>query len=193
MSALAVARRPMARGLAAVLLVAGLALAGCSSDSKGSDAGDKSTTTTPKAGDDATTTTPVTDQLMGGWTADASAIIAANLANLGGASGISCSGPITLTFAEGGEFSQTGVANCTVAGVSGEAAFDSTGAYEVDGNELVISDAASTGEMTLNGTSAPLNAGLSNGRVEFELSDDTLVLSFTMPDVGDVVQTYVRA
>jgi RNA polymerase sigma factor (sigma-70 family) len=147
----------------------------------GGRGGGEDTDTAPAS----TTTTAVPgDALVGSWTADAGDILGANTTNVGGPGGLTCSGPITMTFTEGGTFERSGSVTCSVAGTSQSGAVASAGRYQVEGDTLTVSGFASSG-------STPDAFG--NGSATYDLSGDTLSITFTDTSVGTVSQTYQRS
>jgi hypothetical protein len=209
------------RRLAGALFVASLGLvvlAGCGSDDD--EIGESSTTTEASAddttttalggdgdgeddgsddgGDDTTTTSEAAEgggDIVGTWTADAAAILGANTANLGGAGGLDCTGPVTLDFKANGTFSHTATATCSAAGgMSATATIDSSGSYEVTGDQLQVVAAVNNGSMEVAGTVQEVPIGLTEGQaVDFAVDGDTLTFTFTDASVGTVTQTYTRS
>lgn len=200
-------RRVALAGGAAALAIA--SLAGCGASGSSDGGGDRSTTTADGGSGGSTTTTasssttsgsstttarPATEgDLVGTWTADAGSILGANLANLGRSGRFSCSGPVTLTFAENGTFTHRSQATCSAGSVSATATIDSSGRYRADGTTLRILAARDQGTIEVMGRSQPFRAGLAVGSVPYEISGDTLTITFTAARVGTVSQTYTRS
>jgi hypothetical protein len=201
-----------ARPLAAAVAVAALVVAGaaaCSSSGDGSSGSATSTTvatgtdgattttaagaTTTAAADTTTTEADASADLVGSWVADADSILGANLANLGGAGGFECHGPVTLTFTAQGTFTHTSTATCTAGGLSATATIDSSGRYRAGPRRLLISGARNGGSITVGGATTPLRVGFADGLVAYQLDGDTLTFTFTVASVGTVTQTYTRA
>lgn len=194
-------RRPLAIGAVAVaaLLAVIAALVITRGDDPAPEDASRPTAATTLAGDgrgsgldtdtapDPTTTTTTAapgEPLVGSWTADAGDILGANTANVGGPGGLTCSGPITMTFSEGGTFERGGSVSCSVAGTSQSGAVASGGRYRADGSTLTVSSFASSG-------STPDAFG--DGTAAYEIGGDTLTITFTDTAVGTVTQTYQRS
>lgn len=194
------------RAAAVAVSVAALGLvAGCGGSSD--DAADEPTTTAPAdeatttAAEEATTTTAAETttteaeatggDLEGAWVADAGDIIGANTANLGGVA-VECSGPITLEFTADA-FTQSGEATCSIAGQSGTATFASTGSYEVADGTITVSGASGSTTFTILGQTQEQPGGLADGEATYAIDGDTLSITFTVPAVGTVTQTYTRS
>ena len=189
------------------LLVGFILLGGDDSDAE--DAGSTTTTTvlagadepTPTPADEATTTTvavtttvaATSGDLEGSWVADAADILAANTANVGGAGGLSCSGPITMTFAADGTYDRSGSVSCSVAGTTASGTISTSGRYGLDGGQLVVTGTTSGGRMAMGGTEIPTPDSFGDGTADYEVRGDTLAITFTDTSVGTVTQTYQRA
>lgn len=165
----------------------------------GGGAEDEGTTTTEAAPTSTTTeaapstTVPASGGLEGSWVADASDILAANTANVGGTGGLSCSGPITMTFTGEGTYDRSGTVTCAVGGMTASGTISTAGSYAVDGGQLVVTGTISGGRMALGGTEIPTPDSFGDGTADFDLSGDTLTITFTDTSVGTVTQTYERA
>lgn len=171
--------RPARRRTAAVALatLAALSLAGCSSEKSGSGP----------------TTAPPSAELVGTWTADAGQLLDQTLANVGAPAGLTCSGPISTTFASGGTFTRTGDITCATGPLSFSGTIDTTGSWSADATQLTISGAQVKGTTQLPGKEIPTPDGFGDGVADYELSGDTLTVTFSGQSVGTVTQTYTRA
>jgi len=132
--------------------------------------------------------------LEGTWTADAADVLSANLANLGGVpGGLTCSGPVTLTFTEE-TVTWSGEVTCRMgdAGIEATGSLRSEGSYRVEGAEIVVSGSRTSGGLSLAGRSIPVPAGISDGTVRYRIDGDTLSLSYADASVGTVTQRYTR-
>ena len=194
----------------AVVASASLLLAACGS-SGGSDAGSGSggaTTTADSGGGSDTTTTaadtttsatpttapaPAAGDLVGTWTADADSILGANLGNVGGGAGLTCSGPVDLTFQNDGTFTHKAQATCSRGSISATATIDSSGRYEADGQRIRIIAVRNDGTMEIMGRSQPMQMGWAVGTFAYTIDGDTLKVTFSNSSVGTVTQTYTRS
>ena len=208
----------MRRVLVALVVVSTLALvaAGCSDSGSDDDAG--TTTAAPDAaddegtggdgpGDDGTTTTEadetsstteaaddggadggVDGDLVGTWTADAGDLLAANTANFGGTSTLTCSGPVTMVLSDDGTFTHGGEVTCGVAGgPSATGTVTTTGSWQADGTKVTLSGATSTSD--LDG----MTGLVGDGSADYVVEGDQLTVTFTIDPVGEVSQVYTRA
>ena len=158
-------------------------------------------TTTPASAAPATTTPATTTAasaaaaggaVTGSWVADAGAVIAANTANVGGAGGISCTGPLTLTFT-GSQVSLRGEYSCTApGGLTGTGSVTSAGQYRVSGSTLVVTGASTNAVVRIAGTEVPIGLGLNDGETQFAVSGNQLKLTFTAAAIGTVTNVYTR-
>jgi hypothetical protein len=124
--------------------------------------------------------------------ADAGAVIAANTANVGGAGGISCTGPLTLTFT-GSQVSLRGEYSCTApGGLTGTGSVTSAGQYRVSGSTLVVTGASTNAVVRIAGTEVPIGLGLNDGETQFAVSGNQLKLTFTAAAIGTVTNVYTR-
>lgn len=202
-------RRASALALVASLLFVG-ACSGGDDDGAASDepAEEPADTTTTTAADepeeDGDAPSPVTapelpetggGDLVGTWAIDASDLFAANTANVGDTSGISCSGPIRLEFGDDGSFAQRGEATCEANGFVSTLMLETTGRYATDGGTLTLSDLESTSTMEVDGRSQPAGegTGLEDGEAAYEVEGDTLTITYTNPSVGTISQVYQRS
>jgi len=150
------------------------------------------TTAAPTTAAPATSAAAASGNVAGSWVADAGAVIAANTANIGGAGAISCTGPLTLTFA-GGQVSLRGEYSCTApGGLTGTGSVTSTGQYRVSGSTLVVTGATTNAVVRIAGTEVPIGLGLNNGETQFSVSGNQLKLTFTAAPVGTVTNVYTR-
>lgn len=168
-----------------------LLLVGCDS---GGDAGSDGTTT---AADSSSTTVPgsspaTSGSLLGSWTADAGAILAANTINVGGVGSLVCEGPIVMTFNADGSFDRSGEVSCTIAGTSAVGTIVSVGNWQDTGTTLIISGSSTSGTMTMGGTVVPLADSFGDGTGDYSIVGDTLTITFTIDPVGTVTQIYTR-
>lgn len=186
-----------------------LGAAGCGSGGSdgsegtgGATTSDAPTTTEARATSttEATTTTDGADrssrEIVGTWTADAGDILSANTANVGGAGGLTCEGPITMTFTDEGTFSRAGNVSCTgPGGLSGSGTIATTGEwfFDADTGGLVISGTVADGVLTLQGREVPFPDSFGDGQAEYSVDGDQLEITFTIDPVGTVTQTYARA
>ena len=169
-------------------------LLGCGSSEDTGSGG--STSTTPggssSGADSTTSSTPQGGILEGSWTADAASILGANLANLGGSGGLSCSGPIVMTFNEDGSFDRSGNVTCSVGGQSATGRIASTGQWTATDAAITISGAVSSGTVTLGGTTIPLADAFGDGTADYTIDSGVLEVSFTGVGVGSILQSYTR-
>lgn len=141
-----------------------------------------------------TTTAPVVDtDLTGTWTADAASILAANTANTGNPAGLTCSGPISMTFTDGGTFSRSGAVTCGSGAISASGTVATNGRYAVDGTILTVSGTTNTGALALGVRSVPFPDAWGDGDATVSVQGETLEVTFTEGPVGTVTQTYRRA
>lgn len=177
----------MKAGMVALGLGIMLSVGACSSGGSESGAG-----TSPDPGGSPTATgtpspgpTPGSAELVGTWTADASQILAANTANLGGSGAVSCRGPIDMTFNSDGTYSRRGSVDCSVRGRSMRGAVSTAGQYTVAGNVLTISRTRLEGD-------GPVPDAWGDGTAQFAITGPTLSITFSNPSVGTVTQQYTR-
>lgn len=177
-------------GLALPLLSV-LLLVGCDS---GDDAGSGATTTTANSSSttDPSSSPAASGSVLGSWTADAGAILAANTINVGGTGSMVCTGPILMTFNADGSFDRSGNVACTIAGTSGVGTIVSVGQWEETGTTLIISGSSTSGTMTIGGTVVPLPDSFGDGTADYSIAGDTLTITFTIDPVGTVIQIYTR-
>jgi hypothetical protein len=206
---------PLVRKPAAVAsplaLVAALLLAGCGS---GGDSGDASATASATASGSPSGTpstdaaspspavTPTDDEdtaaadgaaLAGEWATTARAIFEANTANLGGANGLRCSGPVRLTLAAGGDLTYDVRARCTLRGRSGTGRLHTTARWSATGDQIQIRGSRSEGTITLDGgVTVPMPTVFENGTATWAIAGDTLTIEFTDPSVGTVAHRFTR-
>lgn len=205
-------RRPLALllggAVAVVLLLIGLAVV-LGGDGDGDDEDALATTTTtvlvgegptepddgvPTSTTDVTTTTEASSgDLEGAWVADAAEILAANTANLGGTGGLGCTGPITMTFTAEGTYDRSGEVTCSVGGTTASGSVSTSGRYAIEGSRLTVSGTTSGGTMSMGGTEIPTPDSFGDGTADYEVSGDTLTITFSDPSVGTITQTYQRA
>ena len=177
------------RAAAVVAVVAGLAFTGVACGG-GDDSASSSTTTAAGATTESTTTTTAEDgggALEGTWAIDAGEALASATANLGGTGGGTCSGQLTLTFADG-TLRRGGSARCG----SGTVTVDATGTYTVDGDKLNVSMTSSNTRAEVRGMTVPVPDSWSSGVATYKVVDDTLTITFTQASVGTVTSKYTR-
>lgn len=169
-------------------------LLGCGSSGDTGSGGSISTTPggSSSGTDSTTSSTPQRGNLEGSWTADADTILGANTANLGGSGGVSCSGPIVMTFNEDGSFDRSGDMTCSVGGVSATGRIASTGQWSATDAAITISGAMSSGTMNLRGTAIPLADAFGDGTAGYTINGDVLEVRFTGAGVGTILQEYTR-
>jgi hypothetical protein len=130
------------------------------------------------------------------WVIDANESLAANLSNLGGLPpGLSCRGPLTLSFADG-RFTWSGEFTCSMADtpIEGRGSFRTEGAYDASGSELTLRDAEGSGTISIAGQEIPFGDDLPyRAGTTYRVSGDTLEITFTDPSVGTVTHRYGRA
>jgi hypothetical protein len=132
-------------------------------------------------------------QLVGSWTVDASETLANNLANLGGVpAGLTCGGPINITFFADGLVTRTGEVVCSVEGLSGTGSITSTAAYIADGSTLVFTQAENEFIISVAGTDIPITDAWRDGGSTYAVDGDVLSITFTDPAVGTVTTRYTR-
>jgi hypothetical protein len=184
-----------------IALGAALVASGCGGDdaAETTTTADATTTTEVTTTTEATTTTGGGDaagssELDGSWVADAGDLLAANTANVGGTGGLTCTGEITMTFADG-KLERSGDVSCSAPGspISAEGSIVTTGDYAVDGDVLTITGTSSTGRASLAGTEIPTPDSWGDGEATFRIEGDTLTIEFTETAVGAVTQTYTRS
>jgi len=129
--------------------------------------------------------------LVGTWVADASELLAANTANLGGTPGLDCSGTITMTF-HPDTFERAGTVTCTVGAMSVAGTAGSTGAWSADGDTLSVSDTVTSGSIDVAGTPMPFPDAWGDGEGTWSVEGEVLQVTFIDPAVGNVTQTYRR-
>lgn len=198
-------RRVVLAGAAIAIVLAAIIAAVLLSGGSDDESASGTTTTTvavgaPGSGDPTTTTTaavttstaPTTGDIEGSWVADASDILAANTANVGG-TGVDCSGPITMTFAADGTFDRSGTVSCSLGGMTASGTISTSGRYAVADDQITISGTTPGGRMTLGGRSVPTPDSFGDGAATYEVSGNTLTITFTESPVGTVTQTYQRA
>ncbi len=178
----------MKTGMAALGVGFVLMLGACSSGGGGTSSssppdasGTPTTTGTPSPGP-----TSGSAELVGTWTADASQILAANTANLGGSGAVTCRGPIVMTFNPDGTYSRRGSVTCSVRGRSMRGAVSTAGHYAVEGNVLTISRTRLEGD-------GPVPDAWGDGAAQFSVAGPTLNITFSNPSVGTVTQQYTRS
>ena len=108
--------------------------------------------------------------------------------------GITCSGPMTLTFAEDGTFTAGGSAECSAGGLTIAGTMNTTGNWAVTEPGVVeISGSVSDGSFEVPGIEIPPVDVVSDGTFAYSVEGDTLSVTFTDPSVGEVTQTWTRA
>lgn len=176
--------------LVLAVVVAGVALtaAACGGDDS---AGSSSTTAGPGATTASTTTTTAEPSgeaaLEGTWAIDAGELLRAGTANVGGTGGSTCSGRVTLTFADG-TLQRAGNITCG----AGTGTIDTTSKYKVDGDKLIVSDTSSRSSYAVRGVSIPLPDNWGNSVATYKVVDDVLTITFTQASVGTVTSKYTR-
>jgi hypothetical protein len=173
--------------LVAVVVGMGAAvLTGCGSAEEGGSAStaDGSTTTSAAA--------PAGAPLVGSWVVDAGALLDETMANLGLPSGVTCSGPVTTTFATEGTFTRTGAVTCASGPLSASGRIDTSGTWTADDETLTVLTATPLGTMDVGGTTVPTPDGFGTGVAEYRVDGDTLTVTFSNPSFGTVTQTYTR-
>lgn len=164
-------------GLGVVATVSVLALPACSSSSQPTSSSPTASTsnTSPPAGSD----------VVGTWRANAANILGANTANVGGAGGLTCNGPITMTFEGDGTFHRHGRVTCSVQGTSKSGAISTTGNYTTSGDQITFSGVRA-------GTTSPVPDSFGDATAQYSISGSTLSIVFTNSSVGQVTQEYSR-
>lgn len=180
-----------------ITLFATLLIAGCSgSEGESSDASSTASTpgtTAPRTATPSSLTDPASGgDLVGGWTADASEILAANTVNVGGAGAVACTGPIVMTFSADGSFDRSGTITCAIADMSFTGTLSSVGRWESAGSTVIISETTTSGTMLMGGVEIPVPDSFGDGTGEYSVVGDVLTMTFTIAPVGTVVQTYAR-
>lgn len=139
------------------------------------------------------TTTPSGGDLVGAWTADASDILGANTANVGGPRGLSCAGPITMTFTDEGTYTRNGSVSCSAGALSAAGTLATSGSYRTSGDALTVADTRNDGTISLGGRAVPFPDAFGDGDATYAIEGSTLRITFGGPGVGTVTQTYRRS
>lgn len=156
--------------------------------------------TAPVATDPVETTTtttlvPVRNTLAGVWRAPAEDILAANLANIGGAAA-ACVGDIVMTLGADGSFSREGSMRCSIDGepFSGQVV-NSSGRWEATADSITVTVTESNGYAEASGPNGSTRVPLPDsgyGSASYTVNATTLTITFTDPSVGTVTQVYTR-
>lgn len=128
--------------------------------------------------------------LVGLWQADANALLAANTANVG-TPGVDCSGLMQLRFEAGDSFNVGGEVVCTSGAMSGNGTLVTTGNYRTSGDQLTLSNATTSGGITLGGSTLPISF-VGNGSATYRISGNTLTLTFSGGSAGTITQQWTR-
>ena len=163
------------------ITVAGLLTACGSSSSDGSSASPSASSASSAS---STASPSSSSSIVGTWAADASEILGANTANVGGAGALSCTGRILMKFTAEGQFTRGGRVTCSAAGRSQSGAVASAGTYTTSGDTLTIGGYRSTG-------SIPDSFG--SASATYSISGDTLTITFNGGSAGTITQRYQRA
>lgn len=160
------------RTLAASLLLAVSALAGCGGGG-GSDEGGGGGS-----------------GLVGVWKADIGGIISENALLIVATGRGTCAGPVVLTFKSDGTFTQTLDGRCTFPeGGSGAISVNASGNYGIEGTQIKVTNAVNSGIYAAGGVTQSFSL-VTNGQANYTLSGNTLVLK---PAVErGTQQTYTR-
>lgn len=190
----------------ALLVATALVLAACGGGGSGDATASGGSPTAPggsatSVGGSPTITTDSSDagaaaatgggDLTGAWEADAGDLLAANMANIGGTGGGTCTGILTMTFTDG-SFQRVGTATCgpdepiTVT-------IDTSGNYSTDGDTLTVSNTSARSSGSVGGMSIPFGDSFGDGTATYVVDGDELRITFEELSVGRVTQTYRRA
>ena len=165
------------RMIASAGIVAVVAVSGCSSTS--------STSSPSTTGTTSSTTATAGGDVVGSWRASASDILGANTANVGGAGGLTCNGPITMTFEDNGSFHRHGRVTCSIQGTSKSGAISTTGNYTTSGDQITFSGVRAS-------SASPVPDSFGDATAQYSVSGTTLTIVFTNASVGEVTQVYSR-
>lgn len=160
------------RTLAATLILAASALAGCGGGGGGDDGGGSGS------------------GLVGVWKADIGGIISENPLLIAATGRGTCAGPVVLTFKSDGTFTQTLDGRCTFPeGGSGAISVNASGNYGIEGTQIKVTNAVNSGIYAAGGVTQSFSL-VTNGQANYTLSGNTLVLK---PAVErGTQQTYTR-
>jgi len=126
--------------------------------------------------------------LVGTWYTDVAALVAVGAEQTAALRDLTCTGPVTLTFSEGGTFEHASDFTCRAGNRTGSGTFRGSGTYALgsDATTLTISNTTSQGAITFNGSTTPFDPTLERGTVTVSLTES--ILSVASAD-GDANRT----
>ena len=181
-------------------VIAAVSPGGSSPDATDVVSTDSPADTTSTSGSATTTTTtlvPARNTLAGVWTAPAEDILSANLANLGGMPGMTCTGDIVMNLNSDGTFTRGGSMACTIDDVPflGQV-MNSSGTWDADADTLTVTVTQNDGYAESIGPDGKMTrVALPDGgysSASYRVTATTLTITFTEPSVGTVTQVYTR-